>query len=724
MSRLHRGNTIRDNLSHGCGLISKSMERKIVQGEVVLQPLDVEQCFALMKTLQLLIDTAEVDAQENDVSVEYCQNTTIVYSQQIIQQLSEQRYKERLDGISVANSVQYIRFRPDYLQELPEELWSAIISVLVALVVDYIAKSRNTDQEYLIKWGISVLKRIGKLFKVNDIMLDALIKPVTQYATLKELKVDIDGVVRKDAHLQAVHEQLQKMQPELDQEFQKSVEEARNYLNNTEQIGNVGQRPDRGLLNTISKKINRVITRAMEPTVSASHREAEEHDAEEYTIDDGLDAGEPVDAAEEDVEMEYDFNLNDELLLESVPACAVLLRNLVTGCLMSGYNDSRVQLLFQDFSAALGMSTQTVLALENYIAAELVSAIRSTSNSGTTKRVTRNLKIAAVAAGGGALIALSAGVASPAVAAGIAVLGIGGGGMSGLLATTEEAELLASVFGVGSTGLVGWKNKKVSSKTDVEFCHINEQSGRSLAVCIGICGTLVPEVDVLSLWEEAVRAPLCDFYSMQWEIPLLRSLGSMAQVMENQQFAESAALLWQKMTRGEYLACGIQWPLPLVHFAQPLEMAWTIAKQKAKLYGVTLAQAIMDRQAAGERPISLVGYSIGARVIVYALLKLNEKQKLNIVKDVVLMGLPSTLGSKEWLQCCSVVAGRLINVYSRHDWLLGYLYRYLDPGVTVAGLRPVISEKVENYDATDFIKTHHNYMSKISDILTLVHVDL
>ncbi|GFE55478.1 hypothetical protein protein [Babesia ovis] len=732
MSRPHKGKIHRDVASHKQAVISKSMERKINNGELHLQPLESEQCVALGNTLQLLIDTAEVEAYQELPPLESCQITSITYSQQIIQQLSERRYKERLDGISVANSVQYIRFRPDSLQELPEELLSAIISVLVALIVDYIAKSSSNDQRNLIRWGETVLKRIGKLLKLNDIMLDALIKPVTQYDTLKNLKVDMNGVVNKQMHLQTIHDQLSRMQPELDQEFMRSVEEAKNYLNNTDLISHVHRRPSMGLLNSISRKINRVITRAMEPSVSAGHRESvsesrnrsienESSDSSGSQVDDQSD---DLGIIENDMDTSLDINLNDELLLDSVPARAVLLRNLVTGYIMSGYNDSRVQLLFQEFSAALGMSTQTVLALETYIAAELVSAIHSSSNSGTTKKVTRNLKIAAVAAGGGALIALSAGMASPVVAAGIAVLGIGGGGMSGYLATTEEAELLASIFGVGSSGLVGWKSKKSSAKTDVEFFHVNEQSGRSLAVCIGICGTLVPEVELMSMWEEAVRAPLCDFYAMQWETNLLISLGRMAQTMEDQPFSPSAAMLWQKMTPNPLVTAAIQWPLPLVHFAQPFENAWTLANKRAELFGATLAQAIMDRHTVGERPISLVGYSVGARVILYALLKLNEKQKFNIVKDVVMMGLPSTADAKKWMQCGSVVAGRLINVYSRHDWLLGYLYRQLDPSITVAGLRPVVCEKVENYDATDFIKSHQNYMSKISDILTLVHVDL
>ncbi|GBE62512.1 conserved Plasmodium membrane [Babesia ovata] len=721
-----RGSNVRDNFSQGATTFSKRMERKLAQGEVGLQPLEEEQSIALSKTLQLLIGTSEVEPQVKVPDLENVNNTRITYSKQIIQELSEQRYKERLQGVSAANSVQYIPFRAGFLGELHENFRTSILSLLVALVVDYIAKSRYSDQDYLIKWGSVILKRIGKLLKLSDMMLDAIMKPVTQYVTLKHLNVDISAVVKKQQHIDDIHKQLEQMQPELDREFKKSVEDAKNYLNSPLMSSRGNRRTEKGLLGTISKKINRVLSRAMEPnshSINRTQSESSEIRTDSIDVNDRDDDSNHVGAEglieDDDSEIQTDFSLNDELLLDSVPGCAVLLRSLVTGYITSGYNDSRVQLLFQEFSAALGMSTHTVLALENHIAADIVSAIHATANSGTSKKVTRNIKIAAMAAGGGALLAVSAGMATPAVAAGLAVLGIGGGGVSGLWATTEEAELLASVFGVGSNGLSGWKSKK----DDVAFHHINEQSGRSLAVCIGVCGSLAPEVDILALWEDALRAPLCDFYAMQWETTLLKSLGNMFGVMEEQPFAQSASMLWQKQTAGEYLACGIQWPLPLIHFAEPLDNTWTLAIQRARQYGATLAQAIMDRNAVGERPISLVGYSVGAKVIVYALLKLKEKQKLNLVKDVVLMGLPSTAGPEEWLQCRSVVAGRIINVYSRHDWLLGYLYRDLDAGFPVAGLRPVGSE-VENYDATEFIKGHHEYMCKISEILTLVHVDL
>lgn len=63
----------------------------------------------------------------------------------------------------MANSVQYIRFKPGCLVELSEELRIAILSVLVALVVDYVTRSSDSDKDDLIRWGSTTLRRIGKL---------------------------------------------------------------------------------------------------------------------------------------------------------------------------------------------------------------------------------------------------------------------------------------------------------------------------------------------------------------------------------------------------------------------------------------------------------------------------------------------------------------------------------------------------------------------------------
>ena len=70
-----------------------------------------------------------------------------------------------------------------------------------------------------------------------------------------------------------------------------------------------------------------------------------------------------------------------------------------------------------------------------------------------------------------------------------------------------------------------------------------------------------------------------------------------------------------------------------------------------------------------------------------------------IVEHVVLMGVPVSTRAERWAMARSAVAGRLVNAYSRRDWVLGLIYRGsngfvkgaggLCP-VAVAGARPAL----------------------------------
>lgn len=122
-----------------------------------------------------------------------------------------------------------------------------------------------------------------------------------------------------------------------------------------------------------------------------------------------------------------------------------------------------------------------------------------------------------------------------------------------------------------------------------------------------------------------------------------------------------------------------------------------------------MADTLLHRHV-GVRPVSLIGYSLGARAIFYALAELARVKAYGIVQDVYLFGATITANKKTWLDVRSVVSGRFVNGYARSDWVLGYLFRATAAGNTVAGLRPVEGiPRLENVDITDKISGHLSY---------------
>ena len=97
------------------------------------------------------------------------------------------------------------------------------------------------------------------------------------------------------------------------------------------------------------------------------------------------------------------------------------------------------------------------------------------------------------------------------------------------------------------------------------------------------------------------------------------------------------------------------------------------------------------------RPITLIGYGIGARVIIHCLETLvteyksysNKDYILGLVENVVLMGTPFGTNTAAWMELKSIIPGRFINCYSTRDWLLALMFRQCTWEIGVAGLGPI-----------------------------------
>ena len=128
------------------------------------------------------------------------------------------------------------------------------------------------------------------------------------------------------------------------------------------------------------------------------------------------------------------------------------------------------------------------------------------------------------------------------------------------------------------------------------------------------------------------------------------------------------------------------------------------------------------RRHLGVRPITLIGFSLGARQVFYCLLELAKHKAHGIVQDVFMFGATLTASKQNWLQARSVVSGRFVNGYARNDWVLNYLFRATSGGLqNIAGLRPVTDVPgLENVDVTDKISGHMSYRTFMPLILDQV----
>lgn len=140
-----------------------------------------------------------------------------------------------------------------------------------------------------------------------------------------------------------------------------------------------------------------------------------------------------------------------------------------------------------------------------------------------------------------------------------------------------------------------------------------------------------------------------------------------------------------------------------------IDNPWSNALDRSKAAGLVLADTLLHRHV-GVRPVSLIGFSLGARAIFYALAELARVKAFGIVQDVYLFGATVTASKQKWLDVRGVVSGRFVNAYARSDWVLGYLFRATSGGNTVAGLRPIEDvPRLENIDITDKIAGHLSY---------------
>lgn len=204
---------------------------------------------------------------------------------------------------------------------------------------------------------------------------------------------------------------------------------------------------------------------------------------------------------------------------------------------------------------------------------------------------------------------------------------------------------------------------------------------------------------------------------MRYEVDSLIKLGS---ALEDMVSSYAWSVLKIEILRRTVLATlwAALWPIQILKLAAGVDNPFNLAKNRSEKAGKILADALINK-VQGERPVTLIGYSLGARVVYFCLKTLAERKAFGLVDTVVLIGAPVPSNKKHWQVMRSVVSGKLFNVYSEQDWILAFLYRATSIQLGVAGLQAVPNiGGVENLDLSKEVKGHLRYPELIPQILT------
>ncbi|KAE9372163.1 DUF726-domain-containing protein, partial [Stipitochalara longipes BDJ] len=395
---------------------------------------------------------------------------------------------------------------------------------------------------------------------------------------------------------------------------------------------------------------------------------------------------------------------------------------------------SRVLLCYLTSAFAIPLSVLTTE--EEEIAKTLMLASKTlTADAETQKRQAENAssrrwKVGLASVAGAALIGVTGGLAAPIVAGAIGGImgGVGLGGLASFLGIfAMNGALVGTLFGAFGGKMTGQMVDQYAKEVeDFKFIPIASEWGefgtkeeaeveaRRLRVTIGINGWLNAKDDVVKPWRILGRDS--EVFALRYEMEALLELGESLQSMVSSYAWSFVKLEILKRTVLATLWSAL-WPVYLLKMATSIDNPFAVARNRSEKAGEVLADAIINK-AQGERPVTLIGYSLGSRVIYSCLRSLAERKAFGLIESVVLIGSPVPSTSDNWRAMRSVVSGKIYNVYSNNDYILAFLYRATSIQLGVAGLQAIAGvEGVSNLDLSKEVSGHLRYPDLIGKIL-------
>lgn len=405
---------------------------------------------------------------------------------------------------------------------------------------------------------------------------------------------------------------------------------------------------------------------------------------------------------------------------------ALILHSVLLLMLSLEHYQAYSRTLMLHLTTSLGLSVRFLANDESKIARGLLAAAENLKADEETKKKaeenqgSRKWKVGLATVAGAALIGVTGGLAAPLLAAGVGSvmggLGLGATAAAGYLGSVAGSTVIVGgLFGAYGGRMTGQMMDQYAREvSDFGFVAVRthhkprkiEKEFRRLRVCIGISGWLTNKDDVIKPWR--IVGVNLETFALRFELEALMNLGNAMTSMVTSAawgYAKSEII---KRTVFASLTAGL-WPLALLKVSRVIDNPWSVANYRAQKAGEVLADAIINK-AQGERPVTLVGYGLGAKVIYTCLHNLAERKAFGLVESAVLIGSPTPSTPADWRMIRSVVAGRIVNVYSTNDYILAFLYRSSSFQYGVAGLQAIEGVKsVENVDVSDTVSSHTRY---------------
>ena len=452
----------------------------------------------------------------------------------------------------------------------------------------------------------------------------------------------------------------------------------------------------------------------------------------------------------------------------------LILRSLLLLLLSLQHYNAYSRVFMLRFASSLNLHVKDLNQDESKVARGLLDAVALSSSANTDARpqkktdTARLLKVGIATVAGATLIGVTGGLAAPLVAAGLGSvlggLGLGATAAAGYLgALAGSGVVVGGLFGAYGGRMTGKMMDKYANEVeDFAFLPIHGREAEEMAynmhdrrdsskgdirsrlprlpwkpsaeseeaqrdhrlrVTICITGWVTQgESDFIVPWR--VIGDGTEKFGLRWEFESLLNLGNAISA-----FVTSAA--WgvagrEVLSRTVFagIMSALTLPFAIIKVSRILDNPFSVAKARADKTGRVLADVLINK-AQGERPVTLVGYSLGSRVIYSCLQTLAKRRAYGLVETAIVMGSPIPSDFEDWRAMRNVVTGRLVNVFSKNDTVLAFFYRTSSLQLGVAGLQPIPAAAsagldVQNVDVSDLISGHLRYQYLLGKIIARI----